>query len=81
MHNQALAFWGPMSLSERLKALTPLTERGEGGDRFLLHLALALHESPVSSVQRAQALAALTHRLQTNAYRPLIVEEFALKIA
>ncbi len=81
MHNQATSFWGTMSLSERLKALTPLTERGDAGDRFLLHLALALHESPVSSVSRAEALRGLTGRLQTNAYRPLIVQEFALKIA
>lgn len=80
MHNQATAFWGPMSLSERLRALTPITEKGKNGERFLLHLALALRESPMSSVARAQALRRLTARLQTNAYKPLIVQEFALGI-
>lgn len=80
MHNQALSIWGPMSLSERLKVLTPLTEKGENAGRFLLHLALALREGPTSSVSRAQALRRLTGRLQTNAYKPLIVQEFALGI-
>ena len=80
MHNQALAVWGPMSLSERLRVLTPLTEKGGNAERFLLHLALALRESPQSTVARAQALRRLTARLQTNAYKPLIVQEFALGI-
>lgn len=80
MHNQALTVWGPMSLSERLRVLTPLTEKGGNAERFLLHLALALRESPQSSVARAEALRLLTARLQTNAYKPLIVQEFALGI-
>lgn len=80
MHNQALAFWGPASLSERLRLLTPLTEKGDAAERFLLHLALALRESPVASVARAMALRRLTARLETNAYKPLIVQEFALGI-
>lgn len=81
MHNQAISFWGPVSLSERLKLLSPLEERGEESDRFLLHLALALHESPTSSVDRIDALRRLTARLHTNAYRPLILQEFALGLA
>lgn len=80
MHSQAVTFWGPRSLSERLDALSPLTEKGENGARFLLHLALALREAPGYSVQRAHALRRLTARLQTNAYKPLIVQEFALAL-
>lgn len=80
MHNQALSIWGPMSMSERLRVLTPLTEKGENAGRFLLHLALALRESPTFSVPHAEALRRLTGRLQTNAYKPLIVQEFALGI-
>lgn len=80
MHNQAVAFWGPMSTSERLKALTPLTEKGIGAERFLLHLALALRTSSDPSVARSVAFRRLTSRLQTNAYKPLIVQEFALGI-
>jgi hypothetical protein len=81
MHNQAVSFWGLMSTSERLKALTPLTEKGPDAGRFLLHLALALRESPVPSVARADAFRRLVRRLETNAYKPLIVQEFALSIA
>lgn len=80
MHHQAVAFWGPMSTSERLKALMPLTEKGNAAERFLLHLALALRESPNPSVARTAAFRRLTSRLQTNAYKPLIVQEFALGI-
>jgi len=79
MHNQAVSFWGPMSASERIKALTPLTEKG-GDERFLIHLALALRESPIASVARSDAFRLLVRRLQTNAYKPLIVQEFVLGI-
>lgn len=81
MHTQALSIWGPMSTSERLRVLAPLTEKGENADRFLLHMALALRESPTISVARSDALRRLTRRLQTNAYKPLIVQEFALGIS
>lgn len=80
IHAQALAFWGPMSLSERLKLLTPLTEKANA-EQFLLHLALALRESPMVSVERAMAVRRLTARLRTNAYKPLILQEFALSVA
>lgn len=80
MHNQALSVWGPMSLSERLRVLTPLAEKGVEAERFLLHLALALRESPVFDARRAEALRLLASRLETNAYKPLIVQEFALGI-
>lgn len=80
MHSQAVSFWGPLSLSQRLKLLSPLTEKGGDPDRFLLHLALALRESPVPSVERAEAFRHLTNRLQTNAYKPLIMQEFALSL-
>jgi DNA polymerase-3 subunit delta' len=81
MHGQATAFWGPMSTSERLKALSPITDKAGDGDRFILHLALALRESPGHSVARVDAFRLLMRRLQTNAYKPLIVQEFALSIA
>lgn len=81
MHGQATAFWGPMSTSERLKALSPITDKGGDGDRFLLHLALALRESPVQSVARVDAFRLLVRRLQTNAYKPLIAQEFVLSLA
>lgn len=81
MHGQALSIWGPMSLSERLRVLAPLAEKGDNAERFLLHLALALRESSTVSVPRAEALRRLTGRLRTNAYKPLIVQEFALGIS
>ncbi len=81
MHGQAVSFWGPMSLSERLRLLAPLEKKGGDAERFLLHLALALRKAPTMSVPRAQALRRLTARLQTNAYKPLIMQEFALGIA
>lgn len=81
MHNQAVSFWGPMSTSERLKALSPITDKGGDADRFLLHLALALRESPAHSAARADAFRLLVRRLQTNAYKPLIAQEFVLSLA
>lgn len=81
MHSRAVAFWGPMSTSERMKALSPVTDKGGDGDRFLLHVALALRESPVRSVARTDAFRLFMRRLQTNAYKPLIAQEFVLSIA
>lgn len=81
MHGQAIAFWGSMSTSERLKALSPITDKGGDGGRFLLHLALALRESPSPSAARAEAFRRLVNRLETNAYKPLIAQEFVLSLA
>lgn len=80
MHGQAVMFWGPLSLSERLRLLAPLEKKGGDAERFLLHLALALCESPSPSVGRSRALRRLTARLRTNAYKPLILQEFALAL-
>lgn len=81
MHAQATSFWGPMSTSERLKALAPITDKGGDAERFLLHLAVALRESPSRSVARTNAFLRLVRRLETNAYKPLIAQEFVLSIA
>jgi len=80
MHGQARSVWGPMSLSERLRVLSPLGEKGKNSERFLVHLALTLRESPVMTAARAAAFRRLVSRLQTNAYKPLIAQEFALGI-
>lgn len=76
----AVAFWQSHSLMERLRILAPLQERTEEADHFLLHLALALRDSPDPSLSRASALHALVRALATNAQRQLLAQRFALSI-
>jgi len=76
-HGQAASVWETASLGERLSLLSPLFERGQEAERFLLHLALALRESPRRDYKRERALNALIRGLETNAHRQLIVQRFA----
>ena len=79
-HTQAITFWSATSLMERLKLLTPLLERGEEAERFMLHLALALREQYEDKAARHEKLMELVRGLETNAHRQLIAQRFALGI-
>lgn len=77
-HTQAAAFWGASGLLQRIKCLAPLLERGEEADRFLFHLALGLRERPDYRPAQEHLLRELLRDLATNAYRPLVVQRFAM---
>lgn len=79
-HAQAVSFWAARSTLDRMKACTPLLERGADSDRFLLHLALALREHPLRTVAQERELMRLVRGLETNASRPLLVQRFLLGI-
>jgi DNA polymerase III delta prime subunit len=79
-HTKAVSFWRSRVLKERLQILEPLAERGEEADQLLLHLSLALREQPLYGQEHVQALHALAAGLKTNAYRPLLAQQFVLSI-
>jgi hypothetical protein len=81
LHRDAETFWRTRSLGERLKLLTPLHERSKDADRFLLHLALALRESPTDSARASTSFHALLQGFQTNAQRQLLAQRFALSVS
>ncbi len=78
LHTQAGSFWRSADLSERLKLLEPMTEKGADPARFVLHLALTLREQPVRTAAQEQALRRLGSLLATNAQRPLLAVQFAM---
>lgn len=80
MHTQATGFWAGNSSLDRLKAAAPLLERGRAADRFLVHLALSLRESPKRTHLQGQALMELLRGFETNASRALIVQRFITAI-
>ena len=80
LHTQAVSFWGARTLIERLHILVPLTERGPDADRFLVHLALALRETPQEKHVQERALMELIRGLETNANRHLLVQRFAMSL-
>lgn len=80
-HGQAIHFWTSGSLLDRVTALEPLWKRGPEADRFLLHLALALREAPLTGrASCGQAFLALCRDLQTNAHRQLLAIKFAYDV-
>jgi DNA polymerase III subunit delta' len=80
VHQDAVAFWDAQSAFERMKYLAPLHERGEDGDRLLLHLALALRDRRPQRPERVKALMEMCRALETNAHRQLIAQRFALAV-
>jgi len=80
MYVQATEFWSKPSSLARLKAAAPLLERGAAADRFLVHLALALRESPKRTHAQERALMELISGFETNANRTLLVQRFILGI-
>jgi len=81
VHTQAVSFWEDASLADRLKLLSPMEKRGESSDMFLKHLALALHEDVLHKKTRMiEHLHALSHGLQTNASRPILLQRFAMSV-
>lgn len=81
LKGKAAAFWQSRALGDRLQHLTPLLERGEEADRFLLHLTLALREKNEPSPELVHALLELLRGLRTNAHRQIIVQRFAVEVA
>ncbi|OGJ59625.1 hypothetical protein A2881_03200 [Candidatus Peribacteria bacterium RIFCSPHIGHO2_01_FULL_55_13] len=79
LKGKAVAFWQARALADRLQHLVPLLERGEEADRFLLHLALTLRETPGRSAESAHALLELLRGLKTNAHRQILVQRFAVE--
>ncbi len=82
IHSQAMRFWQTTSLKDRLKWLTPYSERGADSDALMLHLGLALREH-LSAQYRGdwvKAYQALALGLSTNAHRGLLLEQFALAV-
>ena len=81
VHGSAQQFFRSQSLRERLSLLTPLKERGQESDDFLLHLGLALREQPSHTLVRyTEPYRALVSDLETNAHRQLLAERFALEV-
>lgn len=78
-HTQAAAFWEAHTLHARLKALTPLVQRGGEADRFLFHLGLALRTRPEYRPAQERALTQLLNDVQSNAYRPILIQRFAVE--
>lgn len=79
---QAIAFWSEPSAARRMIALTPLHQRGEQADRFLLHLLLALRKSaPAQRLRMLTPLQSLLRGLNTNASRQLLCQRFAVETA
>lgn len=81
LKGKAAAFWQAKALADRLQHLTPLVERGEEADQFLLHLSLALREMPAPNHRSTQALLELLRGLKTNAQRQIIIQRFAVETA
>lgn len=79
LHAHARSFWDASSLHARLRLLDPVLKRGGEADRFVFHLALALRSVPEAMPVRERALMQLLHRLQTNAHRGLLLQEFAIQ--
>lgn len=81
LKGKAAAFWQARTLTDRLQHITPLLERGEAADQFLLHLALTLRENPARSLASSHALLELLRGLKTNAHRQIIAQRFAVETA
>ncbi len=82
VHGQAMGFWSGLTLSDRLAALEPLWKRGPDADRFLLHLALTLRETPAERrAEHGRAYLALCRGLETNAHRQLLAIRFAYAVS
>lgn len=80
LHTQANAFWRSTQMSERIKLLEPVTEKGADAERFALHLALTLRERSPRTLAQERALQRLTSLLKTNAQRPLLAVQFAMSV-
>lgn len=80
LHAQATAFWAQKSPLQRQKLLAPLLERDAMGDRFALHLCLALRESSGFTPANLHTLMECLKALETNAHRGLIVSKFAMAV-
>jgi hypothetical protein len=81
VHTNALAFWHSRSAVERLQLLSPLHERGEEADQFLLHLSLALREEEgMPTLTAVRPLMALCRNLETNVNRQLLTQQFVLSL-
>ncbi len=76
----ARSFWSSRSLSERLKILSPLSKRDRNADRLLLHLALALRDSPYTA-ESVASLGRLTEGLQTNVSGQLLAQRFVYELS
>jgi DNA polymerase-3 subunit delta' len=77
----ALAFWRASSLAQRLRLLTPIHERGEESDQFILHLAIALREEQsIAAPRGAEFFHRLLRGLETNTSRQMLSQQFALAL-
>ena len=82
IQNTARAFWNAATALERRKMLTPLEQRGDEANAFLLHLNLALRlEDPTTIAMQTEPLLRLAANLQTNAYRPITLNRFVLEVS
>ncbi len=79
-HAQAAAFWGADTLHARLMTLAPLASRGAESDRLLFHLGLALRILPAYRPAQEHAFTQLVTDVQTNAYRPIVIQRFAAEV-
>jgi DNA polymerase III subunit delta' len=81
LHSKALSFWKTKSLSERLRLLEPLHERGEDAQQFLMHLNITLRIHKPKNWERYQKeLIVLIKGLNTNVNRQLLSQNFALNV-
>ena len=79
LSNAARTFWHESSTVTRLQLLTPLHERTEEADRFLLHLSLALRELPQGSMTTSTGhFRRFLRGMDTNVSRPLLCAELAM---
>jgi len=79
MYAHARSFWQAQTLAQRLALLKPLEKRGEESDQLLLHLSLALRDQQ-AEWGAVRALNTLITDLQTNAYRTLLAQRFAVSL-
>jgi DNA polymerase III gamma/tau subunit len=81
-YSSALAFWHSRSAVERLQLLTPLHERSEEADAFLLHLFLALREEyDQVPPHLLRHLLDLCRDRETNVNRQLLAQRFVVGLA
>lgn len=79
----AASFWRESSSMNRMQLLTPLHERDDAADRFLLHLSLTYRQLPPgseASLKAGTVFRRFLRGIETNVSRQLLCAEFAMNL-